>query len=44
MKIEPGYINFGNQLDIFSLIKYIDNETETNKPVNKKEKEVNGEN
>ncbi|HID0883036.1 TPA: hypothetical protein ACXDAY_004059 [Clostridium botulinum] len=35
MKIEPGYINFGNQIDIFSLIKYMNKEKEINNPLKK---------
>ncbi|HCL4578775.1 TPA: hypothetical protein N2D80_003499 [Clostridium botulinum] len=41
MKIEPGYINFGNQLDIFNLIKYMNKEKEINKSLKKnQDKEV----
>ncbi|MCW6079275.1 hypothetical protein [Clostridium sporogenes] len=41
MKIEPGYINFGNQLDIFNLIKYMDDEREIDRSLKKnQDKEV----
>ncbi|MBY7004536.1 hypothetical protein HYI06_10465 [Clostridium botulinum] len=41
MKIEPGYINFGNQIDIFNLIKYMNKEKEINKSLKKnQDKEV----
>ncbi|WP_459612474.1 hypothetical protein [Clostridium botulinum] len=41
MKIEPGYINFGNQIDIFNLIKYMNKKKEINKSLKKnQDKEV----
>ncbi|APH21600.1 hypothetical protein [Clostridium botulinum] len=41
MKIEPGYINFGNQIVIFNLIKYMNKEKEINKSLKKnRDKEV----
>ncbi|WP_460299804.1 hypothetical protein [Clostridium botulinum] len=41
MKIEPGYIKFGNQIDIFNLIKYMNKEKEINKSLKKnQDKEV----
>ncbi|WP_251861953.1 hypothetical protein [Clostridium sp. Marseille-Q2269] len=44
MKIELGYINFGDQLNIFNLIKYIDDKKENKRSLNKNgNKEVNTE-
>lgn len=41
MEIGPGYINFGNQIDIFNLIKYMNKEKEINKSLKKnQDKEV----